>query len=114
MPRLLDRMSPLSSHQRHPNVIPFPAEPAQLLFGAGEAFRPVLLTTVLAALGLIPAAVSHAMGSETQRPFAISIVSGLLLGIPAILFVMPLVYGSLLGLKRRPTQTPAPQPVPSA
>lgn len=66
----------------------------RLLAGAGEAFRPVLLTSTLALLGLIPAALSQAMGSETQRPFAISIVAGLLVGCPAILFVMPVLYGA--------------------
>lgn len=64
-----------------------------LIRGAGEAFRPVLLPTALAALGLVPAARSHSIGSETQRLFAISIVSGLVIGIPAVLFVMPLAYG---------------------
>jgi cobalt-zinc-cadmium resistance protein CzcA len=78
-----------------------------LLQGAGEAFRPVLLTSCLAALGLIPAAMSHSMGSETQRPFAISIVSGLLVATTAILFVMPLVYSILSGLKRPAAQTRA-------
>ena len=71
-----------------------------LLVGAGIAFRPVLLTSALAALGLIPAALSHSMGSETQRPFAISIVSGLMVGTPAVLFVMPLVYSVVMGLRR--------------
>ena len=69
-----------------------------LYHGAGEAFRPVMLTSALAAFGLVPAALSHSMGSETQRPFAISIVSGLAIGIPAVLFVMPLAYGLICGL----------------
>lgn len=60
--------------------------------GARDAFRPVLLTTALALLGLLPAATSHATGSETQRPFAIAIVAGLLVVAPAILLLLPLVY----------------------
>ncbi|MDP3216030.1 MAG: CusA/CzcA family heavy metal efflux RND transporter [Deltaproteobacteria bacterium] len=60
--------------------------------GALEAFRPVLLTTSLALLGLVPAALSHAMGSETQRPFAIAIIAGLLAGIPAVLLLLPAAY----------------------
>jgi len=60
--------------------------------GAETAFRPVVLTTSLALLGLLPAALSHAMGSETQRPFAIAIIAGLLAGIPAILFLLPVAY----------------------
>lgn len=58
--------------------------------GARDALRPVLATSALAALGLVPAAFSHAMGSETQRPFAIAIVSGLLIITPILLMVLPL------------------------
>ncbi|MDC0667072.1 efflux RND transporter permease subunit [Nannocystis radixulma] len=60
--------------------------------GAQAALRPVLLTTALALLGLVPAALSHAMGSETQRPFAIAIVSGLLVTTPVMLALLPLLY----------------------
>jgi len=56
------------------------------------AFRPVLATTSLAVLGLLPAALSHAMGSETQRPFAIAIITGLIAAAPATLFLLPLVH----------------------
>jgi cobalt-zinc-cadmium resistance protein CzcA len=61
--------------------------------GARAALRPVLLTTALALLGLVPAALSHAMGSETQRPFAIAIVAGLLVTSPVMLVLLPLLYG---------------------
>jgi cobalt-zinc-cadmium resistance protein CzcA len=60
--------------------------------GARAALRPVLLTTALALLGLVPAALSHAMGSETQRPFAIAIVSGLLVTTPVMLVLLPLLH----------------------
>lgn len=63
-----------------------------LLAGAREAFRPVLLTTALAGFGLLPAALSHSMGSETQRPFAIAIVSGLLVSLPIVMFAMPIFF----------------------
>ncbi len=66
--------------------------------GAQVAFKPVLLTTSLALLGLVPAALSHAMGSETQRPFAIAIIAGLVAGIPAVLLLLPEAY--------RPSATP--------
>lgn len=68
------------------------------LTGAVEALRPVLLTSTLAALGLVPAALSHAMGSETQRPFAIAIIAGVVSALPAVLLLLPLVY--------RPTRPP--------
>ena len=60
--------------------------------GAKTAFRPVMLTTSLAVLGLTPSALSHAMGSETQRPFAIAILAGLIIGIPMIMLLLPLAY----------------------
>ncbi|MFO0604169.1 MAG: CusA/CzcA family heavy metal efflux RND transporter [Polyangiales bacterium] len=63
-----------------------------LASGAQDAFKPVLLTTSLALLGLVPAALSHAMGSETQRPFAIAIIAGLVAGIPAMLVLLPVTY----------------------
>ncbi|MDC0721650.1 efflux RND transporter permease subunit [Nannocystis bainbridge] len=62
------------------------------IVGPTTALRPVLLTTALALLGLVPAALSHAMGSETQRPFAIAIVSGLLVVTPVMLALLPLLY----------------------
>lgn len=72
-----------------------------MIEGARDAFRPVLLTTALALLGLLPAATSHAMGSETQRPFAIAIVAGLFIVAPAILLFLPLLYVDR-GRPRRP------------
>lgn len=60
--------------------------------GLAVAFRPVLATTTLALLGLAPAALSHAMGSETQRPFAIAVIAGLIVAIPTVLFLLPIAY----------------------
>jgi len=65
---------------------------AALLAGAKEAFRPVVLTTMLAMLGLVPAAMSHSMGSETQRPFAIAVVAGLIVSLPVITIIMPILF----------------------
>jgi cobalt-zinc-cadmium resistance protein CzcA len=61
--------------------------------GLKTALRPVLATTSLALLGLVPAALSHAMGSETQRPFAIAIIAGLIAATPVVLILLPLAYG---------------------
>jgi cobalt-zinc-cadmium resistance protein CzcA len=74
-----------------------------LLAGAREAFRPVLLTTALAGFGLVPAALSHSMGSETQRPFAIAIVSGLLVSLPIVTFAMPIFFSMVV--KKPETET---------
>ncbi|PRP91143.1 Cobalt-zinc-cadmium resistance protein CzcA [Enhygromyxa salina] len=78
-----------------------------MLEGARAAFRPVLLTCSLALLGLVPAALAHGMGSETQRPFAIAIVAGLLTVTPALMLLLPLLYGG-----GRPS-TPADSTTPS-
>ena len=42
--------------------------------GAVARLRPILMTALMAGLGLLPAALSHGIGSETQRPFAVVIV----------------------------------------
>lgn len=54
-----------------------------------EQFRPLLMTSILAALGLFPAAISHSMGSETQRPLATAVIGGVFTGLPSVLFVLP-------------------------
>lgn len=49
-----------------------------VLDGAVRRLRPILMTALMAGLGLLPAALSHGIGSETQRPFAVVIVGGVL------------------------------------
>ena len=51
--------------------------PDAIVQAVSQRLRPVLMTALLASLGLLPAALSHAIGSDTQRPFAIVIVGGL-------------------------------------
>ena len=46
--------------------------------GAVLRLRPIMMTMLVATLGLLPAALSHAIGSDSQRPFAIVIVGGLM------------------------------------
>ena len=46
--------------------------------GATRRLRPIMMTMLVATLGLLPAAMSHAIGSDSQRPFAIVIVGGLI------------------------------------
>lgn len=62
--------------------------------------RPVIMTAAMAAIGLMPAAVSHGIGSESQRPLAIVIIGGLVGATFFALFVFPLivefVYGKML------------------
>ncbi len=60
--------------------------------GAMSRMRAVVMTAAMAALGLLPAALSHAVGAETSRPFAVVIVGGLVTSTLLTLFVLPLLY----------------------
>ena len=61
--------------------------------GAWSRFRPVLMTAAMAAFGLLPAALSRAVGGETQRPFAVVIIGGLVTATLLTLFILPVIYG---------------------
>ncbi|MGA2991842.1 MAG: CusA/CzcA family heavy metal efflux RND transporter [Candidatus Korobacteraceae bacterium] len=54
--------------------------------------RPIMMTALVACLGLLPAAISHGIGSDTQRPFAIVVVAGLLSRLLLGFFVNPVLY----------------------
>jgi heavy metal efflux system protein len=60
--------------------------------GTAERLRAVLMTSLLAALGLIPAVLSRSMGAEMQRPIAVVIVGGTISAALLTLFVLPVVY----------------------
>jgi cobalt-zinc-cadmium resistance protein CzcA len=60
--------------------------------GAVLRLRPVMMTMLVATLGLLPAALSHAIGSDSQRPFAIVIVGGLLANLGIGIFLLPTLY----------------------
>jgi cobalt-zinc-cadmium resistance protein CzcA len=60
--------------------------------GSVQRLRPVMMTMLVATLGLLPAAVSHAIGSDSQRPFAIVIVGGLIANLIIGVFLMPCLY----------------------
>ncbi|MFL5355821.1 efflux RND transporter permease subunit [Archangium sp.] len=60
--------------------------------GAQERLRPVLMTAALAALGLVPACMSHGIGSETQKPLAVVIVAGTLSACALTLVLLPVMY----------------------
>lgn len=63
-----------------------------VLRGACERLRPVLLTASVATLGLMPAALSHSIGSDVQRPLATVIVGGLITATALTLLVLPAAY----------------------
>jgi heavy metal efflux system protein len=54
--------------------------------------RPIMMTMLVATLGLLPAALSHGIGSDSQRPFAIVIVGGLLASLLISIFLLPTLY----------------------
>lgn len=60
--------------------------------GAVLRLRPILMTMLVATLGLLPAALSHGIGSDSQRPFAIVIVGGLISDLLMSLFLLPTLY----------------------
>ena len=60
--------------------------------GAVLRLRPISMTMLVATLGLLPAALSHAIGSDSQRPFAIVIVGGLIVNLAMSIFVLPTLY----------------------
>lgn len=60
--------------------------------GATRRLRPIMMTMLVATLGLLPAATSHAIGSDSQRPFAIVIVGGLITDLLMSVFLLPTFY----------------------
>jgi len=60
--------------------------------GTRDRLRAVLMTALLASLGLLPAAMSHAIGSETQRPIAVVVVGGTITAAALALIVLPVTF----------------------
>jgi len=60
--------------------------------GAASRVRPMVMTSLMAILGLLPMALSTGVGAETARPFAVVIIGGLVTGTVLTLFVLPLLY----------------------
>jgi cobalt-zinc-cadmium resistance protein CzcA len=68
-----------------------------VLLGATRRLRPIMMTMLVASLGLVPAALSHGIGSDSQRPFAIVIVGGLLTELALSLVLLPAFYAWMAG-----------------
>jgi len=75
--------------------------------GAVLRLRPIMMTMLVATLGLLPAALSHAIGSDSQRPFAIVIVGGLMVNLAMSIFILPTLY---VWLAREGDNLPEPEP----
>jgi cobalt-zinc-cadmium resistance protein CzcA len=69
--------------------------------GSLVRLRTVIMTALLAMLGLLPMALSHAIGSETQRPLAVVVIGGLISATLLTLFVLPTLYRVLYALPGR-------------
>ncbi|MBZ5617245.1 MAG: CusA/CzcA family heavy metal efflux RND transporter [Acidobacteriia bacterium] len=74
--------------------------------GAVLRLRPIMMTMLVATFGLVPAALSHAIGSDSQRPFAIVIVGGLVAALLMSLVLLPTLY---VWIARDGDQLPAPE-----
>ena len=78
--------------------------------GAMTRLRTVLMTALLASLGLLPMALSTGIGAETQRPLAVVVIGGLVTATLLVLFVMPVLYVMFAQIKgrRRPHSAAVP------
>ena len=79
--------------------------------GAVLRLRPIMMTMLVATLGLLPAALSRGIGSDAQRPFAIVIVGGLVAALILSIFLLPTLYvwvaregGTLPAADKEPSQ----------
>jgi cobalt-zinc-cadmium resistance protein CzcA len=75
--------------------------------GAVLRLRPIMMTMLVATFGLLPAALSHSIGSDSQRPFAIVIVGGLLSDLVLSIFILPTLY---VWVSREGDRLPEPEP----
>jgi cobalt-zinc-cadmium resistance protein CzcA len=70
----------------------FASFPEALKAGVADRMRPVIMTAMMAAIGLLPAAVSHGIGSEASKPLAIVVIGGLITNTIVNLFIFPIVF----------------------
>jgi cobalt-zinc-cadmium resistance protein CzcA len=88
--------------------------PLEAMFHAvEEQMRPILMMTLSACIGLLPAAISTGIGSQVQRPLATVIVGGMLIGPIMLLVVVPALQSLFLERGARPRSTPAADTAPA-
>jgi cobalt-zinc-cadmium resistance protein CzcA len=75
---------------------------------AEQRMRPMLMTALSAAIGLFPAAISHGIGSEVQKPLATVVVGGMIIGPIMLLVVVPALQMLFLGGNKAELDAPAP------
>lgn len=71
------------------------AEPERLVDAGSYRLRPILMTSLIAILALMPLALGVGTGSAMQTPLAIAIISGLIAAVPLVLVLMPAIYAKL-------------------
>jgi len=82
--------------------------PLETMFHAASTrMRPLLMTGLCACIGLFPAAISHGIGSQVQRPLATVIVGGMLVGPIMLLLVVPALKMIVLDRSEKKQQTEA-------
>jgi cobalt-zinc-cadmium resistance protein CzcA len=79
----------ISVFKKHINEMPINEA---LQRGVTERTRPIVMTAIMAAIGLLPAAISTGIGSETQRPLAIVVIGGLITSTVLTLLVFPILF----------------------
>jgi heavy metal efflux system protein len=78
--------------------------------GALDRMRPVLMTATVAMLGLLPAATSNGIGAQSQKPFAIVIIGGLLTATVLTLIVLPALYTIIEGRSKKDQNMKSSEP----
>ena len=71
-----------------------------IIGGASSRLRPVIMTALMAALGLLPAALSTGIGSETQKPLAVVVIGGLISATILVMIILPVIYSMVQSKKR--------------
>ena len=66
--------------------------------GVHSRIRAVVMTALMAAIGLLPAAMSTGIGSETQKPLAIVVIGGLITSTLLTLLILPVIYSRVYNL----------------
>src|SRR5581483_10899400 len=72
-----------------------------LIFAGRNRLRPIAMTTIAAALALLPLSLAFGQGAEMQQPLAIAIISGLVVQMPLVLLIMPVTFSVLSRLRVR-------------
>ena len=72
--------------------------------GCEIRFRPIIVSAIVAVIGFLPAALSHGIGAEIQRPLARVVIGGLLSSTPLTLLVLPAIY-AILARRQERTRT---------